>query len=123
MKKARGVSYARLHPALSAAPGGASNARQHLIRYFIQLSSCFCWPPALALCAWQVVEASDVIIEVLDARDPLGCRCLDVERFVRRSDPTKKIILLLNKIGGQAACQPLSGSSWLPALRSCAGPL
>ncbi|GAB4820326.1 hypothetical protein N2152v2_007372 [Parachlorella kessleri] len=46
----------------------------------------------------KVVEASDVIIEVLDARDPLGCRCLDVERFVRRSDPTKKIILLLNKI-------------------------
>lgn len=48
----------------------------------------------------QVVEASDVIIEVLDARDPLGCRCADVERFVRRTDPSKKIILLLNKIGG-----------------------
>ena len=47
----------------------------------------------------QVVEASDVIIEVLDARDPLGCRCLDVERFVRRINPAKKIVLLLNKIG------------------------
>ncbi len=47
----------------------------------------------------QVVEASDVIIEVLDARDPLGCRCLDVERFVRKLDPSKKIVLLLNKIG------------------------
>lgn len=46
-----------------------------------------------------MVEASDVIIEVLDARDPLGCRCLDVERFVRRTDPSKKIVLLLNKIG------------------------
>ena len=51
-------------------------------------------------CTLQVVEASDVIIEVLDARDPLGCRCADVERFVRRTDPSKKIILLLNKIGG-----------------------
>lgn len=40
-----------------------------------------------------------MIVEVLDARDPLGCRCLDVERFVRRTDPNKKIILLLNKIG------------------------
>ncbi len=47
----------------------------------------------------KVVEGSDVIIEVLDARDPAGSRCLDVERFVRRTDPNKKIILLLNKIG------------------------
>lgn len=46
----------------------------------------------------KVAEASDVIIEVLDARDPLGCRCADVERFVRRLDPSKKVILLLNKI-------------------------
>ena len=49
----------------------------------------------------QVVEASDVILEVLDARDPLGCRCADVERFVRRTDPSKKIVLLLNKIGAR----------------------
>lgn len=47
----------------------------------------------------KVVEAADVIIEVLDARDPAGCRCLDVERFVRRVDPSKKIVILLNKIG------------------------
>jgi hypothetical protein len=47
----------------------------------------------------QVVQASDVIIEVLDARDPLGTRCVDVERFARRVDPSKKIVLLLNKIG------------------------
>jgi hypothetical protein len=40
-----------------------------------------------------------VLIEVVDARDPLGCRCADVERFVRRLDPSKKIVLLLNKIG------------------------
>jgi len=45
------------------------------------------------------VEAADVIIEVLDARDPLATRCTDVERYVRKSGATKKLILLLNKIG------------------------
>lgn len=50
--------------------------------------------------AWfQVVEASDVILEVLDARDPLGCRCPQVEQAVIQSGTNKKIVLVLNKIG------------------------
>lgn len=49
----------------------------------------------------KVVEASDVIIHVLDARDPLGSRCQDVERLVLKSGPTKRVVLLLNKIGEQ----------------------
>ena len=51
----------------------------------------------------KVVEAADVVIEVLDARDPLSCRCVDVERFIRRAGASKKIILLLNKIGASAS--------------------
>ena len=47
----------------------------------------------------KVVSAADVIIEVLDARDPLGSRCKDVEKFVRQAGADKKVILLLNKIG------------------------
>lgn len=47
----------------------------------------------------KVIEASDVILEVLDARDPLGTRCIDMERMVRKADPSKRIVLLLNKIG------------------------
>jgi nuclear GTP-binding protein len=47
----------------------------------------------------KVIEASDVILEVLDARDPLGTRCIDMERLVRKADPSKRIVLLLNKIG------------------------
>ena len=54
----------------------------------------------------KVVEAADVVIEVLDARDPLSCRCVDVERFVRRAGATKKIILLLNKIGASVSAPP-----------------
>ncbi|TKV92678.1 hypothetical protein SEVIR_9G175800v4 [Setaria viridis] len=46
----------------------------------------------------KVIEASDVILEVLDARDPLGTRCIDMENMVRKADPTKRIVLLLNKI-------------------------
>ncbi len=47
----------------------------------------------------KVVDASDIIIEVLDARDPLGCRCSQVEEAVLTSGRNKKLILLLNKIG------------------------
>lgn len=47
----------------------------------------------------KVIEAADVVIQVLDARDPLGSRCLDVERMVLKAGATKRIILLLNKIG------------------------
>eukprot|EP00013_Stygamoeba_regulata_P029107 CAMPEP_0177656746 /NCGR_PEP_ID=MMETSP0447-20121125/15760_1 /TAXON_ID=0 /ORGANISM="Stygamoeba regulata, Strain BSH-02190019" /LENGTH=609 /DNA_ID=CAMNT_0019160943 /DNA_START=247 /DNA_END=2076 /DNA_ORIENTATION=- len=46
----------------------------------------------------KVVEASDVILEVLDARDPIGCRCTDVEDYIMRRDPNKRIVLVVNKI-------------------------
>ncbi|CAF0933996.1 unnamed protein product [Rotaria sordida] len=46
----------------------------------------------------KVIDASDIIIEVLDARDPLGCRCSQVEEIVLTSGKNKKLILLLNKI-------------------------
>jgi len=46
-----------------------------------------------------VIEAADVIIEVLDARDPLGSRCPQVEEAVISRGPSKRLVLLLNKIG------------------------
>nr|KJB42436.1 hypothetical protein B456_007G153300 [Gossypium raimondii]KJB42437.1 hypothetical protein B456_007G153300 [Gossypium raimondii] len=46
----------------------------------------------------KVIEASDVILEVLDARDPLGTRCVDMETMVMKSGPDKHLVLLLNKI-------------------------
>lgn len=47
----------------------------------------------------KVLESADVILEVLDARDPLGTRTRSVERMVMDSGLDKKIILVLNKIG------------------------
>ncbi|KAI8050884.1 P-loop containing nucleoside triphosphate hydrolase protein [Syncephalis plumigaleata] len=46
----------------------------------------------------KVVEAADVILEVLDARDPLGCRAKHVEQYIMDSGTRKRIILILNKI-------------------------
>lgn len=46
----------------------------------------------------KVIEASDVLIEVLDARDPVGSRCPQVEEMIINSGKNKKLVLLLNKI-------------------------
>lgn len=71
------------HPCGADVPGWrADNSRRAFYKEFV-----------------KVVEAADVIIEVLDARDPLSTRCTDVERYVRKSGASKKLILLLNKIG------------------------
>ncbi|XP_062441191.1 guanine nucleotide-binding protein-like 3 isoform X2 [Rhea pennata] len=45
----------------------------------------------------KVIEASDVVLEVLDARDPLGCRCPQLEQAIC-SGEDKKLLLVLNKI-------------------------
>ena len=45
----------------------------------------------------QVVEHSDVLIQVLDARDPLGSRARHAEKFITEN-AGKRLILLLNKI-------------------------
>ncbi|KAL2326615.1 hypothetical protein Fmac_025673 [Flemingia macrophylla] len=46
----------------------------------------------------KVIEVSDVLLEVLDARDPLGTRCVDIEKMVMKAGPDKRLVLLLNKI-------------------------
>ena len=47
----------------------------------------------------QVVEQSDVLLEVLDARDPVGCRCLEIEKAVMSEfHDKKKFLLILNKV-------------------------
>ena len=46
----------------------------------------------------QVIENSDVILEVLDSRDPLNKRNKEIESSILRRKDEKKIILILNKI-------------------------
>ena len=48
----------------------------------------------------RVIEESDIIILVLDARDPEGCRSRLVEEEVRRREHEgKRLVFVLNKVG------------------------
>ncbi|GAQ93508.1 hypothetical protein KFL_015930010, partial [Klebsormidium nitens] len=46
---------------------------------------------------WRVVERSDLVVTVVDARNPLFYRCEDLEDFVHEVSPHKRTMLLLNK--------------------------
>ncbi|XP_075795532.1 guanine nucleotide-binding protein-like 3 isoform X2 [Pelodiscus sinensis] len=46
----------------------------------------------------KVMEVSDIVLQVLDARDPLGSRCSQVEQIITQSGGNKKLLLVLNKI-------------------------
>eukprot|EP00249_Psilotum_nudum_P020066 c27543_g1_i1 orf=170-2158(+) len=46
---------------------------------------------------WRVLERSDLVVMVVDARNPLFYWCPDLEAYVQEIDPNKRTILLLNK--------------------------
>ena len=46
---------------------------------------------------YKVIDSSDVIIHVLDARDPLGTRCRSVEKYMKEEAAHKHLLFLLNK--------------------------
>lgn len=46
---------------------------------------------------WRVVERSDLIVQIVDARDPLLFRSVDLERYVKELDDRKQNLLLVNK--------------------------
>ncbi|KAF2723938.1 NGP1NT-domain-containing protein [Polychaeton citri CBS 116435] len=46
---------------------------------------------------YKVIDSSDVVIHVLDARDPLGTRCRSVEKYIHDEAPHKHLLFLINK--------------------------
>ncbi|KAJ1176653.1 hypothetical protein NDU88_001923, partial [Pleurodeles waltl] len=46
---------------------------------------------------YKVIDSSDVIIQVLDARDPQGTRSPHIEAYLKKEKPWKHLIFVLNK--------------------------
>ncbi|XP_050479110.1 uncharacterized protein LOC126868018 [Bombus huntii] len=47
---------------------------------------------------YKVIDSSDVILQVLDARDPLGTRSPPIEKYLRTEKPHKHLMFILNKV-------------------------
>jgi len=47
---------------------------------------------------YKVIDSSDVVIQVLDARDPLGTRSAYIEHYLKKEKAHKHLILVLNKV-------------------------
>ena len=45
-----------------------------------------------------MIDSSDVILHVLDVRDPMGTRCRNVEKHIREETPHKHLVFILNKV-------------------------
>lgn len=71
---------------------GAPKTKEQLRRHYIRALH-------------KVIDESDIVILVLDARDPEGCRSRLVEEEVRRRESEgKKLVFVLNKIGTFPSC-------------------
>ena len=46
---------------------------------------------------YKVIDSSDVVIHVLDARDPEGTRCRSIEKYIRDEAAHKHLVFVLNK--------------------------
>lgn len=47
---------------------------------------------------YKVIDSSDVIVQVLDARDPMGTRSDYVEKYLKKEKAHKHLIFVLNKV-------------------------
>lgn len=46
---------------------------------------------------WRVIERSDVIVQIVDARNPLLFHCQDLKDYIKEIDPNKISVVLINK--------------------------
>ncbi|XP_066890358.1 large subunit GTPase 1 homolog [Kogia breviceps] len=58
---------------------------------------------------WRVIERSDIVVQIVDARNPLLFRCEDLECYVKTIDDNKENVILINKADLMTAEQR---SSW-----------
>ncbi|KAK7432733.1 hypothetical protein QQZ08_000593 [Neonectria magnoliae] len=63
---------------------------------------------------WRVIERSDLIVQIVDARNPLLFRSADLETYVKAVDPKKENLLLINKADMMTATQR---KAWAKHLR------
>lgn len=47
---------------------------------------------------YKVIDSSDVVLQVLDARDPLGTRSTYIEQYLKKEKAHKHLVLVLNKV-------------------------
>ncbi|KAF0696813.1 Aste57867_12475 [Aphanomyces stellatus] len=46
---------------------------------------------------WRVIERSDIVVQIVDARNPLFYRSTDLEKYVKEVDEKKEVMLIVNK--------------------------
>lgn len=46
---------------------------------------------------YKVLDASDVVCYILDARDPQGTRSTHIEEHIKKNCPHKHLVFILNK--------------------------
>ncbi|KFV75443.1 Large subunit GTPase 1, partial [Dryobates pubescens] len=46
---------------------------------------------------WRVIERSDIVVQIVDARNPLLFRCQDLESYVKEVSQDKQNMILINK--------------------------
>ncbi|VDM09612.1 unnamed protein product, partial [Wuchereria bancrofti] len=61
---------------------------------------------------WRVIERSDIVVQILDARNPLLFRNLDLEAYIKECDIAKQSIYLINKIDLLSKEQMESWRNW-----------
>lgn len=62
---------------------------------------------------WRVVERSDVVVQIVDARNPLLFRNSDLEAYVKECGVTKRNVLVINKADLLTAKQIQLWREWL----------
>ncbi|XP_062169209.1 nuclear/nucleolar GTPase 2 [Alnus glutinosa] len=95
-KKADGSqdTFEQKHATNASAEGDEEDGLRDLVRHtmFEKGQSKRIWGEL-----YKVIDSSDVVVQVLDARDPQGTRCYHLERHLKEHCKHKHLILLINK--------------------------